>query len=614
MFYSEKLLSTKGPLGRVWQAANVERKLSKSQVLQSDIQKNVDDIGNTGEAPMALRLSGQLMLGVVRIYGKKAKYLQDDCHEALLKIRMTFKNSGSHDLPANAHVGIDLNLPEVLTIDDLFPSMDFDYPMTQPAAIEAASQDPDYDQDWTSTLNPHQSTQSVLSPEDDQPVLNDDDLGLDFGDDLGANETTVSVQIGRDAAPERTLADEVGGGEKVFDEDDDLNLDLGEDIGIDTAPGPVQPVEDVEMQMQVEEDLVEDAPVLGDDETLLLRQQAAAEDQREASVLSEPGSELMRDLDQTFQQAAEEEVSELAVKQRQQRRKFKPVVPDVETVLRNRQIKQQAEDRSKILKAPVFLPRDPFLLTLIEMQKNGDFVTQAMNDGRSRDWAPELQGLLSFEVVHRPNKRKRDSGIGGLSEDEHSEKSPRLDVLEDDIDIDIDVGAGGQTDGAFAVTADDTIQPIHSDQPVLDDEEIGHGDEGEVEASLFPAGDDEFNETTVPILHPADSGPVSLSTKRAVHLLCETFGGAPPDGTPSSQAKKSVLLQDIIPEKTTSREDATKMFFEVLVLATKDAIKVEQGDKHIGLPLRIRAKRGLWGDWAATTPAEEEGGAQAATA
>ncbi|RMZ84583.1 hypothetical protein DV737_g1170, partial [Chaetothyriales sp. CBS 132003] len=610
MFYSEQLLSKTGPLARVWMAANVERKLSKSQVLQSDIQKSIDSIENPGQAPLALRLSGQLMLGVVRIYGKKAKYLQDDCHEALLKIRMTFKNTGSHDLPTNAHVGLDLNLPEVLTIDDLFPSMDFAYPMTQPAVIEAASQD--YDQDWTSTLNPQQSTQSRLSPEDDdQAVLNDDDLGLDFGDDdLGPNDSTVSVQIGREAPAERALEDEVVGGEKVY-EDDDLNLDLGEDIGIDAAPGPVQTVEDIDMQ--VAGDIVDEAPLLGDDETLLLRQQAEAERQREGSSLSEPASDVMRDLDETFHQTAQEEVSEevseVAVRQRQQRRKFKPIVPDVETVLHNRQIKQQAEDRSRILKAPAFLPRDPLLLMLMEMQKNGDFVTQAMNDGRSKDWAPELQGLLSFDVVHRPNKRKRDSGIGGLSEDEHSEKSPRLDVLEDDIDI--DVGAGGQTDGAATAHADNTLLPMHSDQPVLDDEGIGHGGDGEVDVSLFPAGDDDFNETTMPILHPADSGPVSLSTKRAVHLLCETLGGAAPEGTPSSQAKKSVLLQDIIPEQTTSREDATKMFFEVLVLATKDAIKVEQGDKHIGLPLRIRAKRGLWGDWASTTRADEEGEAQA---
>jgi len=40
------------------------------------------------QPPMALRLSGQLLLGVVRIYSKKAKYLLDDCNDALSKIKM----------------------------------------------------------------------------------------------------------------------------------------------------------------------------------------------------------------------------------------------------------------------------------------------------------------------------------------------------------------------------------------------------------------------------------------------------------------------------------------------------------------------------------------------
>ena len=39
------------------------------------------------------------------------------------------------------------------------------------------------------------------------------------------------------------------------------------------------------------------------------------------------------------------------------------------------------------------------------------------------------------------------------------------------------------------------------------------------------------------------------------------------------------------------------MFFECLVLATKDAIKVEQGS-DLGAPIRVRSKSGLWGDWA----------------
>ena len=47
------------------------------------------------------------------------------------------------------------------------------------------------------------------------------------------------------------------------------------------------------------------------------------------------------------------------------------------------------------------------------------------------------------------------------------------------------------------------------------------------------------------------------------------------------------------------------MFFEVLGLATKDAIKVEQPGSALGGPLRIRAKRGLWGQWAETAASGE---------
>lgn len=37
---------------------------------------------------MALRLSGHLLLGVVRIYHRKVDYLYADCQDALVKIRM----------------------------------------------------------------------------------------------------------------------------------------------------------------------------------------------------------------------------------------------------------------------------------------------------------------------------------------------------------------------------------------------------------------------------------------------------------------------------------------------------------------------------------------------
>lgn len=88
MFYSETLLSKTGPLARVWLAANIERKLNKKDVLSAGIERSVDAIVDQGQAPMALRLSGQLLLGVVRIYSRKTNYLFDDCNEAITKIKM----------------------------------------------------------------------------------------------------------------------------------------------------------------------------------------------------------------------------------------------------------------------------------------------------------------------------------------------------------------------------------------------------------------------------------------------------------------------------------------------------------------------------------------------
>ena len=88
MFYSETLLSKTGPLARVWLSANIERKLSKNHILQTNVKDSVEAIVTPNQAPMALRLSGQHLLGVVRIYSRKARYLLDDCNEALMKIKL----------------------------------------------------------------------------------------------------------------------------------------------------------------------------------------------------------------------------------------------------------------------------------------------------------------------------------------------------------------------------------------------------------------------------------------------------------------------------------------------------------------------------------------------
>jgi len=91
MFYSQIILAKKGPLGKVWLAAHWgDKKLGRPQIFSTDIANSVDSIVNP-TVPLALRVSGHLLLGVVRIYSRKVKYLANDCHEALVKIKMAFK-------------------------------------------------------------------------------------------------------------------------------------------------------------------------------------------------------------------------------------------------------------------------------------------------------------------------------------------------------------------------------------------------------------------------------------------------------------------------------------------------------------------------------------------
>jgi cohesin complex subunit SCC1 len=101
MSYSETLLQKSGPLARVWLSANLERKLSKKDVLQSNVIDSVDAIITPSQAPRALRLSSQLLLGVVRIYQRKTRCLLNDYDEVWIMKKMVYKTLSSlrHYMP-----------------------------------------------------------------------------------------------------------------------------------------------------------------------------------------------------------------------------------------------------------------------------------------------------------------------------------------------------------------------------------------------------------------------------------------------------------------------------------------------------------------------------------
>eukprot|EP00854_Cymbomonas_tetramitiformis_P013969 gene13969-16510_t len=101
MFYSQHILAKKGPLGTIWIAAHMDKKLRKSQIFETDIANSVDTILQPS-VPLALRLSGQLLLGVVRIYSRQASFLHSDCSEALVKFKQVLRPDVIN-LPTEVH-------------------------------------------------------------------------------------------------------------------------------------------------------------------------------------------------------------------------------------------------------------------------------------------------------------------------------------------------------------------------------------------------------------------------------------------------------------------------------------------------------------------------------
>jgi len=125
MFYAHFVLAKKGPLARIWLAAHWDKKLTKAHVFETNLEQSVDGILQP-KVKMALRTSGHLLLGVVRIYSRKAKYLLSDCNEAFVKIKMAFR-PGMVDLPEdNREAAMNaITLPEVFhDFDTAMPNLD----------------------------------------------------------------------------------------------------------------------------------------------------------------------------------------------------------------------------------------------------------------------------------------------------------------------------------------------------------------------------------------------------------------------------------------------------------------------------------------------------------
>ncbi|TKS76859.1 Double-strand-break repair protein rad21-like protein 1 [Collichthys lucidus] len=118
---------------------------------------------------IGLRTSGHLLIGVVRIYSRKAKYLLADCSDALVKIKLAFR-PGQTDMPVE---GLEATVKAITLIED-FTSFDAELP--DPSNIDVVDH---------FTRNQSRTEEITLKEDFGSGFLN----LADFGDDSQSHQT-----------------------------------------------------------------------------------------------------------------------------------------------------------------------------------------------------------------------------------------------------------------------------------------------------------------------------------------------------------------------------------------------------------------------------------------
>ncbi|KAI0072661.1 hypothetical protein K474DRAFT_1628650 [Panus rudis PR-1116 ss-1] len=655
-FYSEAILSRRGPLAKVWLAAHMERKLSKTQTLQTNIEQSVDAIMGQEVEVMALRLSGQLLLGVVRIYSRKAKYLLDDCNEALLKIKMAFRpgivdmtedqlavNRNAITLPGN---NLDLNA----LIPDINWDVDFENRVVQPGGQHIAR-----------TADITLATVGDFQMDFDEPNYGFDlgpsdgigsqdfdiDLGLDFGDGPvsaageptrtgGDDDESMEMEVGRrDAGPARTARESLAShllGPGTIEEDilsrrsreaseqpfggDDFGPDLGDmDIDLGLSFG--------------------DRPISEPPQTPRLSPS------RESTPLTEPPETPPPEVELTPR--VEPETGKVKRKPKEKKQ-----IIDTVTELANGPGARVGRGRgaaalppppdvSEILTEHQFLPRSTLAMRLLEIREdplshflptkvtpNGTFFCAA-----PPGLAPELQELFmrpvqSLSAQKRraspekepeqppsPSKRARTEGSVAGEEIEDVEQARRASSVAPSIALGSEA-LGGRASIGPGLEFPDTggVEDFQMDIPEFEmqadllPEERARSKSvlSELSRLTTPAPEAEGEET-----YADASCPIAIFDDRSSSTQDQSSQASSDDGYSRNTVKALAIIRRELqptpeePEKVMSfkkmSEKATKraaasFFFELLVLGTRDCVKISQSGPFENI--EVTAKNKLW--------------------
>lgn len=565
---SDQLLSKQGPLAHVWLAANYDKKLSKQQLLSTNIITSSKYITNqpltfrsassqeeSSQGTITLRLSGQLLLGIVRIYSRKTKYLLDDVNDTLFKLKNSFRvatggsilggdsaNSKSVNLPAQQTVISNVNnlilSDQVAEFDLLYQedlNLDDDDDMPPASANTLFSQ-------VNNSVNHEDSftfDQSIEYPRynDDMNTQNDAgdvDLELDFDLDVDEDgDSDKSIELGRDAAavnndhPEMSLLD--------IKENEDASINFNnDDFNFD------QPIETID-ELDHHNENAASEPVTPPSEQPAPRVQRP----RKATVGITEDGELRTNKRKLIVDSNEDLENGIPT--------------DTLRSIQQLQLSDSYNDESITLN----LSESEKLQLIQELSS-----PIASNTKRRKLW--NLDDHLQQECL-RLSKEEEEA-----KERENAEVSWDQNDFANDFDLSLPELDSDHGDEDILAA----LEEIPAD--VLDEESEDFGNDNTTKASIQVAGHlrDVLSETSVTELSKIIEKDLSITNESE-----QTY--------PLGIVSKS---NDSI--KISKRREATKNFFELLVLATHDCISIDQkipsDSTEIGGKIDIRSKHQLF--------------------
>ncbi|EER30402.1 hypothetical protein CTRG_05801 [Candida tropicalis MYA-3404] len=543
----DSIISRDGPLGHVWLAANYEKKLSKHQLMNTNIIKSTEYIANnpiitdvsvsqepeSNSNDITLRLSGQLLLGIVRIYSRKTKYLLDDVNDILYKLKASFKLSSGVNLGSD-NISNQVNLPPQQTIL----------------------------QNLNSIILKDQVTSANLLQQEDL------DLSNLYGDSQQTS-TDLSGIFSQTAAAASQLSRHQ---DSEFDQS--LEFPRYEDDAI--TPGPTDDFE-LDFDLNMDDD--------HDDSIEIGRDASHQVDEREMSVISDIGKERTTgnifDIDfgqpiepsndednneDTSMEPEEDQQEQAAEEPRRPRQKRTRITEDGQIITNNRRLLVDSEETMEGLSVQQLRDNQDRLF----QTDNSNFITLQLSDVEKLKLIEEL----SLPVATKKRKlwnidaelQYRCAELALQEQQQQQEAEENQDDFQfdqgfDNHSMDFDLDLPDFNDGP----EDDDNKSI-DELPILDD-----GSDDENSAVNTAKATEQIGKELVDLFR--NSNTVEFSK------LVET------DAKIHESSLDQLPLGVVNKNKNyiNNKKEASKCFFELLVLATNDCISLEQEPKSTSI-------------------------------